>query len=245
MTSNRFAINISTVLYVAALAAVSAIFFSLFSIFNISFWISLFVSCIALTAIWGYAVYIIRNLDQVKRFVPGYTAIGTVLVVYFAAVIIYSLFTNVAHVALRGYLLVHVLTMVSAIILVGLIMIWLRSVEDRELDTQSQVVHLQQIEMALQELERKLGLLEVEGMEEVRRQVAALIENVRYSDPVTPKAIMYTDHQLLADIQLLSQQMHDEHDKGQPLEANWINQRIADLQNRLSARNQQVLMAKS
>lgn len=242
MTSNRFAINISTVLYVAALAAVSAIFFSLFSIFNISFWISLFVSCIALTAIWGYAVYIIRNLDQVKRFVPGYTAIGTVLVVYFAAVIIYSLFTNVAHVALRGYLLVHVLTMVSAIILVGLIMIWLRSVEDRELDTQSQVVHLQQIEMALQELERKLGSLEVTGIEEVRRQVAELIENVRYSDPVTPKAVMYTDHQLLADIQLLSQQMHD---KGQPLEANWISQRIADLQNRLSARNQQVLMAKS
>src|SRR5690606_12698620 len=112
MTFNRYGTIIVFVLYLIGMASTLVIFITLFdSVYpSASFWISLVAIMLAETAMWRYIHYWLRNLDTVRRVLPGFLALGVVILAYLAAVLSYSLFTGIAELALLWYMRIHILT---------------------------------------------------------------------------------------------------------------------------------------
>lgn len=84
MMVKRSNLLILDVVYLICMLVSSIVSFTLFNhaLLSFSFWMNLVASYVAITAIWIYARFIMQNMDRFKRFVPGYTALGVVLVIY-------------------------------------------------------------------------------------------------------------------------------------------------------------------
>ena len=84
---------------------------------SIAFWISLIATYVAITSLWIFVRYVMRNMERFKQFVPGYTAIGVILAMYLLCVIFYALFVGFADHVLRWFILLHVVTAALTFIL--------------------------------------------------------------------------------------------------------------------------------
>lgn len=248
MTLNRYGTWIAFVLYLVGVVSTWVIFITLLDsiALSASFFISFAAVLLAETVLWCYVHYLLRNLHDVKRIIPGYVALGVVIVAYLGAVFVYAFFNGIADLALRWYILIHIITFVCTVIVGGLILLFLKSVKEHEQETESQIVHWHEIVSALQELYRKMVSLNVPQTKEMESIMMTLIEKVQYSDPVTPKSIVYIDHHLQYNIYLL-----DEEVSGiiagagdQEVAFETIIHRLDELKHQLAHRNEQLKILK-
>lgn len=246
MTFKHSGIKIVTSIYVIALITTMMIFFTLLgdSLVFSSFWISLIAILIAETAIWYYSIFVIGHVDDVKKSVPGYMAIGVVVVLYWLAVILYSFFRGIAHFALGLYVSVHIVTLVTAIILCGLLMLFIRYNSKHEQNTKFHIAQLYEIESALKQVQIKMKSVHSSQMEELNVLIARLIEKVHYSDPVTPDSLLYMNQQIMNSISTLDIEITAALSSDHEITNTVIIQYINDIQDRLAARNEQVLISK-
>ncbi|WP_127536643.1 hypothetical protein [Paenibacillus illinoisensis] len=243
MTTKQSNFLILNAIYLICIVVTSVVSFTIFNdaVGSVAFWINLVASYVAITAIWIYVRYIMSNLEQVKRFVPGYTALGVVAVMYLLCVVFYSLFTSIAHLSFRLFTLVHIVTLALALVLCGIIIIYIRNTQRQEAGMQTKMVTLQLIEKALQQLHHTLGNPLTASVDEQRRDVKSLIELVRYSDPITPDSLIYNDHQILLDIEL----MNSEIATGEGVNSERLAGQLSQLKHRLTERNRQLIASKS
>lgn len=240
------AAEITSLLYLIVIIATSFIYITIQGshFISLAFWVSLAAMFLAETALWRYCLFMIRNMKDVKAFLPGYLSLGVVIAAYLFAVGIYS-FGGTYVLSVEWYIVVHILTLVAALIVAGLIILFIRSARNHEQDIQFHTVKLNEIEMALKEIHRKTKSLHLTQMEEIDSLIYRLIEKVRYSDPITPDSLLYLNQQLMnsintLDIELTGVQSGD-HDITYEMMVQYIN----DVHHRLVARNEQVLQAKS
>ncbi|NUU79566.1 hypothetical protein [Paenibacillus xylanilyticus] len=247
MTTKQSDFLILNAIYLICMVVTSIVSFTIFNhaVVSVAFWINLIASYVAITAIWMYIRYIMRNLEQVKRFVPGYTALGVIAVIYLLCVVVYSLFTSTAHFALRWFTLVHIVTLALALILCGIIMIYIRNMHRQEADGQTKIVTLQLIDKALQQFLHTLENAPASTVDEERRYVSSLIELVRYSDPITPDSLTYNDHQILLDIELMNNELVNQYASGEGVNSERLSAQLSQLKHRLTERNQQLFASKS
>ncbi|WP_433707055.1 hypothetical protein [Paenibacillus illinoisensis] len=247
MTTKQSNFLILNAIYLICIVVTSVVSFTIFNdaVVSVAFWINLLASYVAITAIWIYVRFILRNLEQVKRFVPGYTALGVVAVLYLLCVVFYSLFTSVAHLSLRLFTLVHIVTLGLALVLCGIIMIYIRNTQRHEAGVQTKMVTLQLIEKALQQLHHTLGNPLSSSEDVHRRDVKSLIELVRYSDPITPDSLTYNDHQILLDIELMNSELANQYASGEGINSERLAGQLSLLKHRLSERNRQLIASKS
>jgi len=245
MSFNRYASYILTFLYVVGITSTLIIFFLVmdFAVLSVSFWISLIAILLAETALWWYAVYMMQRLDSIRPVLPGYLAIGVVIAAYLAAVIFYSFFSGIADLALKWYVVIHLVTFVIAVFLIGLLLIFNRSHEDDDDETKAQIVKLHSIVMALQQLQHELKSHNGPLVEEIDQLVSALIEDVTYSDPITPKAIANHDHLLLKEVHQVNEELTLIL-PGNSSSYQAILKRLQDFKLMLEQRNAQILLAK-
>ncbi|MGG4129462.1 hypothetical protein ABEW19_14350 [Paenibacillus illinoisensis] len=247
MTTKQSNFLILNAIYLICIVVTSVVSFTIFNdaVGSVAFWINLVASYVAITAIWIYVRYIMSNLEQVKRFVPGYTALGVVAVMYLLCVVFYSLFTSIAHLSLRLFTLVHIVTLALALVLCGIIIIYIRNTQRQEADMQTKMVTLQLIEKALQQLHHTLGNPLTASVDEQRRDVKSLIELVRYSDPITPDSLIYNDHQILLDIELMNSEIANQYASGEGVNSERLAGQLSKLKHRLTERNRQLIASKS
>jgi len=233
-------------LYLVAVFSTLISFLALYTgfVMTISFWISLISVLLAETVLWRYADYWFGNVDTIKRMIPGYLALGTVIVAYFVAVLIFSFFTGFADLALRWFILLHVLTFAMAVILGGLLILFLRSAIDREEETSTGVINLHAIEIALKELHEKIRSVDSPYSHEIESVMTKLIDKVHYSDPVTPQSLTYMDQSLYHQIQSLIEQVTLMFSGDQELSFEVILQSLNEFSSTLARRNSQLLISK-
>ncbi|WP_410768513.1 hypothetical protein [Fontibacillus sp. BL9] len=246
MTMKRHGSIIAFVLYLVAVVSTLTVYITLHDGFTYSpsFWISLVAIILAETALWIYVRYWINQPDKVKRIIPGYLAMGIVILAYLTAVLCYSFFAGIADLALRWFMLLHVLTCAAAIIVGGAILLFLKYANADESDTRSQIVNLHTIESALKELLLKVQSRNEPQNEEMKSIITKLIEKVHYSDPVMPSDIQYLDQQLLYQIQLIHEEMISRAEGVQDPSPEDMLQRLQDIQHHLTLRNEQLLLTK-
>lgn len=169
-------------------------------------WFNLFVALLAVlvaeTAAWVYAHYGFANSESLRRSAPGYIGLGVVVFGYWAAVSVYLVLVVFVGVAL-WHVPLQLLTFAGAAVLAGIMMIFIKLVGQGESKERFQVSQWQTLQSALHDLERKLDGRQAPGVEETRKVLAALIEQVRYSDPVAPYEIMQQDQSMHNEIVLL------------------------------------------
>jgi low affinity Fe/Cu permease len=225
----------------------SVVSFTVFShaIVSFSFWMNLVASYVAITAIWIYIRHVMLHMDRFKQLVPGYTALGIVLVMYLICVMIYSLFTGLADHGLRWFVLLHTVTAALAVILCGIMLIYIRSASHHEADEQMKTANLRSIENALQQLLHTMEDHSILTMEEDRKAVQSLVELVKYSDPITPVSLEYSDRQILIDIELLNGEIATQYAAGGLINSERLTSQLSRLKSRLKERNQQIVTSKS
>jgi len=233
-------------MYLVAVFSSLIAFLALYTSFviTISFWISLISVLLAETVLWRYADYWLGNVETIKRMVPGYLALGTVIVAYLVAVLTYSFFTGFADLALRWFILLHVLTFAMTVIIGGLLFLFLRSAIDHEEETNTAVVNLHAIEMALKELQDKIRSVDSPVSQEIESVMAKLIDKVHYSDPVTPHSLTYMDQSLYHQIHSLIDQVTLMFSGDQDLSFEGILQGLNEFSSMLARRNSQLLISK-
>lgn len=238
---------ILNVVYLICIFVSSIVSFAVFNhaLLSFSFWMNLVASYVAITAIWIYARFIIQHMDRFKRFVPGYTALGVVLVIYLICVIIYSLFIGLADHGLRWFVLLHTVTLAIALILCGIILIYIQSVRRNEADERTKIENLHLIEKALQQLLNTMVQHPVLTVEEERKTVQSLIELVKYSDPITPDSLEKNDRQILMDIELMNSELANQYEAGELVNSERFASQLSQLRFRLKERNQQIMTSKS
>lgn len=242
--SNLFILN---VIYLICMLVASVVSFTVFShaIVSFSFWMNLVASYVAITAIWIYIRHVMLHMDRFKQLVPGYTALGIVLVMYLICVMIYSLFTGLADHGLRWFVLLHTVTAALAVILCGIMLIYIRSASHHEADEQMKTANLRSIENALQQLLHTMEDHSILTMEEDRKAVQSLVELVKYSDPITPVSLEYSDRQILIDIELLNGEIATQYAAGGLINSERLTSQLSRLKSRLKERNQQIVTSKS
>ncbi|WP_339234903.1 hypothetical protein MKX40_18655 [Paenibacillus sp. FSL R5-0517] len=247
MMVKRSNLLILDVIYLICMLVSTIVSFTLFNhaLLSLSFWMNLVASYVAITAIWIYARFIMQNMDRFKRFVPGYTALGVVLVSYLICVMIYTLLTGSADHALRWFVLLHTVTFAIATILCGIIMIYIHSLRSHEANEHTKIEDLHLIEKALQQLLHTMMQHTVLTVEEERKTVQSLIELVKYSDPITPDSLEKNDRQILMDIELMNSELANQYEAGELVNSERIASQLSQLRFRLKERNQQILISKS
>lgn len=242
--SNLLILN---VIYLICMLLSSVVSFTVFShaIVSFSFWMNLVASYVAITAIWIYVRHVMLHMDRFKGFVPGYTAIGIVLVIYLICVMIYSLITGLADHGLRWFVLLHTVTLGLAIILCGIMLIYIRSASHHQADEQMKTANLRSIENALRQLLHTMEDHSILTMEEDRKAVQTLVELVKYSDPITPVSLEYSDRQILNDIELLNGEIATQYAAGGLVNSERLTSQLSRLKSRLKERNQQIMTSKS
>ncbi|MEF2964226.1 hypothetical protein V3851_00160 [Paenibacillus sp. M1] len=245
MMLKRNGTAIAFVLYAVVLIASLTVYISLlpFNLFSSSFWLSLVTLILAETAVWFYAHYWIQNYERVNRMIPGYTGLGVIVVGYLAAVIVYSLLSDAF---LPGaYTILHILTLAAAVVIGGIILIFINFTAAKEEETREQVAALHEMEAALKRLLGKLPAYEEPQLSELKSVLAQLIEKVKYSDPVTPESLQMTDQQMLYQIHLLDEELSNAAEgdiEAPPFDLTL--RRLRELGQSLTLRNEQVLISK-
>lgn len=251
MTLHRYGAKVFFVLYIVVVCTTAAVFFTIWGRYAsaATFWISLASILIAETALWKYVDHLVRNLERAKRMVPGYAALGTVIAAYFVLTVIYSLFAGWSEFALRVFLLLQSLTLAAAVILCGLIMVFIQAAMKQELDIEPQVAGFLEMERCLKQLQSNVAKINVPGKDRLETAVAELIEKVRFSDPIAPAAIAIQDQILLDEAKILNDEVASiltlSNAENQALSLETVAIRIDRLQQKLVERNAQVLAMKS
>ncbi|WP_440109561.1 hypothetical protein [Paenibacillus sp. QZ-Y1] len=247
MMVNRSNLVILNVIYLIGMLVTSILSVTVFShaIVSFSFWMNLVASYVAITAIWIYLRHVMLHMDRFKRFVPGYTALGVVLVIYLICVMIYSLFTGSADHGLRWFVLLHTVTLALAVILCGIILIYIQITRRNEAVEQTKMANLHLIENALQQLFQTMEHHSILTVEEERKAVQSLIELVKYSDPIAPDLLEHTDHQILMDIELMHSEIATQCKAGELVNSEHLVSQLSGLKLRLQERNQHILLSKS
>jgi len=167
-----------------------------FMVNTASFWISLLTVLAAETALWLYVEYIARHLDQVKRMVPGYLLIGTVLIAYFILVVCYSVFTILTELILTIYITLHMITLATALVFVGIGLIFTKSTAKHEQDSHQQKVSLHDLQLRLKKVQNKVLTGGIPEGTQFESEIAEVLEILQYSDPVALPAIAQQDREL-------------------------------------------------
>lgn len=234
-------------IYLVCLVLISVISFTIFmdAFQTISFRINLVATYAAVTALWIYVRYVMKNMERFKRFVPGYAAVFIVLVIYLCCVICYTLFVGFADQGLRWFVLLHVVTAALAFIGCAVLLIFIRSTSQHEAIQQSSAADLNSIDKALKQLLFTMENHSESHLDKDRDSVKSIIELVKYSDPVTPASMQYTDRQILLDIELLNDELASMYSAGESVNKERLTKQIIRLKSHLEERNQQILNSKS
>lgn len=248
MMPDRFGTRIFLVIYIAFVAVTLACFFVLWGheASTDSFWVSLMAVLVAETALWQYADYMIRNLERVKRSVPAWLALGTVLAAYFVLTIVYSLFTALAKYVQPYYLLLHLITLAAVVVIGALLMLFTRSTESSEQATRTHVSGLREIEFSLRQLQGQVATINGAGKQQLVKAIDEFIESVQYSDPVTPDSIAAQDLMLLEELRNLNEIAASMNRAGnEDHELGPIFDQIQQLRQKWKLRNERLLALKS
>jgi hypothetical protein len=248
MMPDRYGTRIFLVIYLAFAAVTLACFFVLWGheASTASFRVSLLAVLAAETALWQYANYMNRNLERVKRSVPAYLALGTVLAAYFALTIVYSLFTALAKFVQPYYLLLHLITLAAVIVVGALLLLFTRSTEKHERAARTHVSGLREIEFSLRQLQGQVAIMNGAGKQHLVKAIDEFIESVQYSDPVTPDSIAGQDLMLLEELRNLNEIAASMNRVGgQDHELGPIFDQIQQLRQKWKLRNERLLALKS
>jgi len=248
MTRRPFGAVLLLFLYAVAVVSTIFVFMTVWGGFalSVSFWISLVAVLFAETAVWRYADHLIRNLERVKRMVPGYVALGAVIAAYWAAVVIFAFFTGIADLALPFFILIHILTLAAALVIGGLILLFIQSSSKHELDIQNQVLRFREMELSLKDLLAKIHSIDLPEKRVLEQEISELIDKLHYSDPVTTIPMVQLDWGLFDEMQVLREEVTILLSSGsQEAPPAKIVDRVREMKHRLVRRNEQLLAMKS
>lgn len=196
---------------------------------------------LAETAVYGTALFGIFLKKQNGSLTIGYSAFVTVSTLYLiAAAVIVVLFSLVFDVPILSYALVHLIALAAAGVAMGMAAIAFRkSEQDDNVTAQTQLV--QDMQHALRDAARQLRD-EEEG--ELLRELERLEEKVRFSDPVSHKAMLDTDRRLVDEAERLAADFRRYAEQSERVEADLFGRRIRDLSDLLTDRNEKLIQRK-
>lgn len=238
---------ILSMIYIVGLSLVSIMSFTLFgkSILTVSFWISLVACYVGVTALWAYTLYVLQHWESVKRLIPGYASLGVVVVLYLICVLVYSFVTGIADVAFTWFIALHVSTLLLAIIISGVLVIYIRSTTSDQENIQAKIGTLRQVELALIQLQHNLEKPPGAANDSAKATLKEMIELLKYSDPLPPDSYVYNDHRILLDVETLNREWADSHVNDKAVDYDTMSAQLTELKRRLLERNQQTLIGKS
>ncbi|KFN09136.1 Uncharacterised protein [Paenibacillus macerans] len=210
---------------------------------SFSAWISLGALILAETVMWQYVTYWINHNERVKRNIPGFLALGTIAAAYLIAVFVYSFIAGIDGRFLSGLVLLHILTLTIAVLLGGAVLLFLNYTLKSDETTQSQLIHLYEIESGLKSLLMKIEAYGEAGTGDIKSFLTKLIEQVRFSDPVVPDTLAYLDQDLLFRIDMLKEELQ-QGEKEQRLAPESVLLRLQELKHLLDDRNARLLLSK-
>ncbi|GJM73470.1 hypothetical protein HMSSN036_56860 [Paenibacillus macerans] len=144
---------------------------------------------------------------------------------------------------MSGLVLLHILTLTIAVLLGGAVLLFLNYTLKSEETTQSQLIHLYEIESGLKSLLMKIEAYGEAETEDIKSVLTKLIEQVRFSDPVVPNALAYLDQDLLFRIDMLKEELQ-QGEKEQRLAPESVLLRLQELKHLLDDRNARLLLSK-
>ncbi|MEI7027766.1 hypothetical protein [Paenibacillus sp. y28] len=246
MTKYRYS-GLATVMF-ALVAVVTLLLFLVLNgpLVSQGHWsVSLASALVAELAAYSYALYLIRHTRQVQRIVPSYLAIGSVLVLYVAAVVAdMVLFWFIFDVAVTTYLYIQLMTAGLAAIGVVVAAMVTKYTEDQEEEIKYQTQLMKQLQFTLYSVQEDLAGLDHAELKELQNMIADLEENVRLSNPVGHPSLASMEENLLWQAGELHKCIRGFLDEAAEVKADYPRRLVRDLVSDLNKRNRQLLLLK-
>ncbi|MBB6672032.1 hypothetical protein [Cohnella nanjingensis] len=248
MSQPRSYFRIDTFIYVLALiVTVAAVFLTGLPVYRPGHFIFTVGSLLlAETAAYGYSRYMSSIKRSFGKTGPSYLGYGTVIVLYFIAVLgIIVLFSIMLDVSTGSYALIHLIALAIAGILGGFMAFSVKNAEEQEDEAAASVQWVSGMLQSLLSAKLHLNAVSDASAVPLKRSVEELEEKVRYSDPVTHPSMRDTDQLLLQRVQLLADDIQllggglNVAEQSEPLA-----RRVGELSNQVTLRNQQLIQLK-
>lgn len=239
MNTNR----LSTILYGLSLFITIAVFLLLSSWGeDMGLWlVSLLAVLFAESMGYWFFGYVIKRNSQ-REFIPAFIPFITLTVLYGAAVIFHiCLFWLVLQISFTSYLVIHLITFAIWAIGMGITHYFTNYVRDQAEKTAVQTQLIKQMQAALLSIKHNLEPSKQAEREVLKSEIKQLMEQVKYSDPVSDASMMSVEENLLWQINSLEQCVQmlakDEGDIGN---VELSRKLIADISKDLIKRNSQL-----
>ncbi|QGQ93749.1 hypothetical protein EHS13_01915 [Paenibacillus psychroresistens] len=239
MNTNR----LSTMLYGLSLIITIAVFLLLSSWGDdMGFWlVSLLAVLFAESMGYWFFGYVIKRNSR-RESVPAFVPFMTLTVFYGAAVIFHlCLFWLVLQISFTSYLVIHLITFAIWAIGMGMVHYFTDYVRDQAENAAVQTQLITQLQAVLLSIKHNLEPSKQAEREALKSELKQLMEQVKYSDPVSNASMMNVEENLLWQINSLDQCVQmlakDEGDIGN---VELSRKLIADISKDLIKRNSQL-----
>lgn len=254
MTNGSRQSPLAIVLFIALAVASGALFFvltlGLWGTVHLAISVLAFLSALAL--IWKYIEFMADRIEQWKSNFAPYMALGVLLVLYLAAVLLYAGWSSLLPALWIGYFLVHLFTL-AVVVIAGVLLLWYAQYAGRQdREARSGVSRISEMQLLLASVQSSVALASSWSDSDkaaLHRAVSALIEKVRFSDPMATGELMFTDMSLTEQIRQLSEEAgkldvdHPLHDE-RSLEPAEMLRKLQSLSAQVDQRNARLLVSK-
>lgn len=254
MTSGKVQSPLVVILFIA-FAAVAGVLFFLLSLGmwgTVHFAISALALLVSLGLLWKYIEFVAGRREQWKvQWIP-YMALGVLLLLYVASTLVYTGLASLLPTLWIGYFLVHAVTL-AVVVVLGVLLLWfIRYAGAQEREVRSGVGRLSEMQLLLASLQSSIAQTPVWADSDkaaLERSVSALIEKVRFSDPMTTDELLLTDMGLADQIRQLSEDAakldadHPLHDE-RSVEPADVLRKLQSLSHQIDRRNARLLAGK-
>lgn len=194
-----------------------------------------------------YTLILLARGGQAGRRVPGYAASGAVIALYGAAVFIHIMVFGLGlGLSAINYMLVHLITLIAAMILLIVTGLFTRHAAGSEGKTRAALQDWKQVQFSILKLKQNLDTWRHTSHEPLRLRLTKLEEELRFSDPISHPVVFDTERRMLEQISLLSDSVRllpSKENSEQTMEH--IYGLIEDVSHTLAQRNMELKGAKS
>ncbi|GEM_PF-1686930 len=194
-----------------------------------------------------YTLTLLARGGQAGRMVPGYAASGAVIVLYGGVVLFHILFFGLwLDLPAMKYLLVHLITLIGAVILLIVTGLFTRHTAGSEGQTRAALQDWRQMQLSVLKVKQSLDTWRHPSHEPLRLRLTKLEEELRFSDPISHPAVADTERRMLEQLSLLSDSVRLLPTKEDPDPTmQHIYGLIEDISHSLTQRNMELKGAKS
>jgi hypothetical protein len=210
-------------------------------------WISISALILAETVIYLLALHYVSNHKRSSGMIPGYLAFSAVASLYLIAILVFIVvFSLVLDVSTTNYGLLHIALLAVAGIMSGFFALYFRHAEHQENESRTQVQWIRGMQSAILTVKQELEGWSDEARGSLRKELEALEEKIRYSDPMSHPELLDMEKVLLGQVYELSSAVRQLAIGTMEVsgESERLSRQVREITNGLANRNQQLIQLK-